>query len=105
MATVELKYDINPGIRPRNAAEIIRIAGIPIFRGELDQLGMVVAGDVTTLEGTQIRRTVTLQTEALGDSLFPTEAALKSATLGLYKATLNLLYPGSVVEHEPVVTL
>lgn len=104
MATVTLDYSIAAGNHPLPSL-VTKVAGVNLFRGELNMIGMVVQSDDTVIDGSEVKRTIVLETTAEGDANFPTEAALKYATRSLYRQSLALLVPATVTEAEPVVAL
>ena len=110
MATVTLAYAIRLGLAQASSL-LARVQAIVLNTGELDLLGMVIVSDVTVIvvdpqcgEPPFLERTVVLQTNAQGDSLFPTADAIMDATRQLWRARLNLLVPAVVTAAEPVVT-
>ena len=111
MATVTLTYMIRVGLA-RASALLARVSAIVLNTGELSLLGMDVVSDTTVVVATApdcaeapfLQRTVVLETNAQGDSLFLNADAIADATRLLWRARLNLLVPGVVTATEPVVT-
>lgn len=104
MATVTLDYSIAAGIHPLPSL-VTKVAGVNLFRGELDLIGMIAQSDDTTIDGSEVKRTIVLATTAEGDVNFPTAEALGYATKKLYAQSLALQVPATVVAAEPVVAL
>lgn len=104
MATVTLEYAISAGVHPL-ASLVTKVAGVPLFRGELDLIGMTVSSDDTVINGSEVKRTIVLETTDEGDENFPTAEALTYATKGLYGQSLALCVPAQVTEEAPVVVL
>jgi hypothetical protein len=104
VATVTLSYQISAGVHPLVSLQT-KVAGVPLLRGELDLIGMFLSSDDTTIDGSEINRTVVLETTAEGDTNFPDETALSFATKLLYRQTLALGVPATVVAADPVVAL
>lgn len=103
MATVTLQYDVDAGNAP-GSVMLAKVSAVDLFRGELDLLGMSLNSDNTIAVGSTIRRTIVLNVDAQGQSLFPTDAAKKDATRNLYRSALNLGAAVRVTAAEPVVT-
>lgn len=101
MSTIKLRYLVDPGNRPLDAAAKARVGSIGLFYGELDQLGMTLQSDVVSENGLQIERAITLYHD---DTLFPTDDEKIAATRDLYSATLSQGFPGAVKALEPEVT-
>lgn len=104
MATVTLEYSISAGVHPLPSL-VTKVAGVQLFRGELDLIGMFVQSDDTAIDGSEVKRTIVLETTAAGDENFPTEASLAYATKKLYAQSLALCTPAKVLASEPVVAL
>jgi hypothetical protein len=104
MATVTLDYSVPAAIH-RLASLRTKVEGVKLAEGELDFIGMFVQSDTTVIDGTEIKRTVVLETTAQGDLNFPDETSLKYATKNLYKMALSLKLPGSVVAADPVAVV
>lgn len=104
MATVTLRYDVNVG-RQDLGAMVARVQAVPLLEdGTLDMLGMTKAIDVSAVNGSSVRRTITLTVDAAGQQRFPTDDDKIAATRGLCKSTLELKLGATVQEQTPVVT-
>jgi len=103
MARVTLSYRASAGLQSpaRFAADV---GAIELFQGELLQLGLDVVSDETVPSDRAAVRTIVLETNALGESLWCDDAALKYATRNLYTQALQLRIPGPVRAAEPEVS-
>jgi hypothetical protein len=105
MATITLDYLVEPGLMGLGAAAVAKVQNAAMIAdGELDILGMVVASDVASVVGSQIRRRVVLTTTALGDGLYPTSQALIDATTNFWTKSLSASIPATVSAATPVIT-
>jgi hypothetical protein len=105
MARITLRYDVRAGLQAIDAFAA-QVAAVNLYDGELEQLGMIVETDDTVaVPGDRLaRRTIVLATTELGDELWTTEEALRSATRQLYTGELALRVPAPVRAAEPVVS-
>lgn len=104
MVLITLNYDVQTGLK-RASQMIAEVAALDVDRGELDLLQMTVVGDITSEIGSNLlRRSITLETSAAADQSFPTDEAKASATAQLFKGALELLTPGLVTAHAPLVS-
>lgn len=100
--SIQLDYHISIGVQNPSAMET-RVAGVPIFQGELDLLQMSVVSDTTTTESgspVTIKRSVVVTG---GDALFPTNTDKIAALRGFYTGSLALGVPAMVTADEPIV--
>lgn len=104
MATVTLVYRVSAGLQ--NPVAFATLVGdVPLFDGELDLLGLdVVSDDTIAIPADRVAvRTIVLETNEQGDSLWRTEEQLKLATRQLYTTELQLRIPGTSTADEPIV--
>lgn len=104
MATVTLEYSVSAGNHPLSSL-LTKVQGVQLSRGELDLIGMTTQSDVSAISGSEVVRTVVLETTDAGDEDFPTEAALTYATKNFYTQSLALGVPAQVLASAPVVAL
>lgn len=106
MAQIQLDYLLTSPYALAPADMQAKVQAIQLSRGELDLLGMTEVSSTTTIEpdGRTLRKSVVLQTTALGDSSFPNIAAKKDATRKLYAGSLSLGVGAVFDSLEPVVT-
>lgn len=83
---------------------VSQIAAVPLFEGELEQLGFDVTGDSSAIAGFSVERTIELTTNALGDTLWTTAEQAAAATRKLYTQQLERRLPAVVSASEPVIT-
>ncbi len=107
--TVVLDHVFDLG--PQNPASYVaKVQAIDVYelpppgQGILDILGMTIVSDVTAVFGGALKRTITLQTTAVGDQLYPTADAVKNATRNIFRDALGQRTPALVLALEPVVT-
>jgi len=103
---VVLQYDLLSGYQ-NNAAITNKVAGITQLNvtPTADALGFDRVGDMTVSTGPlTVRRTITLQTNAIGDRLWLTADQVKAITTRLFRAGLAVLTPSLVSAADPVVT-
>lgn len=100
-----LQYDLSSGYQP-NVNTRLRVAAIDLNEALTARaLGFTVTNDLTISTGaTTIRRTLTLLTTPIGDTMYRTEDDVKKVTTKLFKNALALLVPSVVTASEPVVT-
>lgn len=100
--TAILKYTVDPGLQPPLALAA-KVAGVALYRGELDGLGLEVITDATAPVGSSVVREITLITTPQGQSMWQTPEELASALRNLYTSTLALCVPAPVTAEEPDV--
>lgn len=104
MAQITLVYLLNVGIQNSASPTLLaRAADIDFNQGTLDMLGMDIVGNETVAEPPSIKRTIVLQTNSLGDSLWRSIDALKYATRNLFQDVFALRMPAFVTAEEPIV--
>ncbi len=103
MAKIQLSYAVRAGLQSLDAFAA-QVAAVELYDGELEQLGMIVLSDDTTPTGGRfVTRTIVLETNALGNTLWLSEEQLRAATRNLYTGELELRVPAIVRPSEPVV--
>lgn len=110
MSTVVLDHVFNTGIQ--NPTSLVsRVQAIDLYelpppsQGLLALLGFSITSDVTAVVGGLLKRTITLQTTAFGDSIYGGSATkIKDATRNLFRNALGMRTPSIVTAAEPVVS-
>jgi hypothetical protein len=102
MAQVTLEYTAPAGVQAASSIAA-KLGAVPIYRGELDMLGLVRVSDESEVVAGEAVRTIVLETTSDGDTLWPTDEALANATRNLYTQSLAYGLPGRVSAAEPVV--
>ena len=106
MAQVKLVYLIDVGSRDPNEL-VTKVSNVEYNGGTVEALGFDFVGTVTTVvalpEGARIRQEITLETNAQGDSMWPTPEDIKSATRNVFNQSYELGVPALVTAEEPVV--
>lgn len=103
MSTVTLVYRVQADNHPLPSLAT-KVAGVNLFRGELDHMGMFVVSDTTAVDGSEVTRTIVLGTTAAGDEMWPSAAALAYPTVGLYTQALAMSIPAKVLADAPLAT-
>jgi len=106
MAQVKLVYIIDVGSQdPSNF--LAKVSNVRYNDGTVEALGFDFVGDVTTVvtlpEGDRIRHEITLETNAQGDTMWPTAEEIKNATRNIFNQSYELGVPALVAAEEPVV--
>lgn len=102
MATITLVYNIDVG--HQNPANLLtRVEAVDVDP-DLEMLNMTKTGDVTVFGAPGLVRTVTLETNATSDAMFPTNDNKIAATRGICTNRLRQQIPAGVEAEEPVVT-
>jgi hypothetical protein len=103
MALVTLVYRLDVGLQRTNAV-LAKAADVLFNQGLFNLLGMDLVGDDTIWDSGNIKRTITLQTLPVGDSLWPTATDLKNVTRNIFKQAFEFQLPAIVTADEPVVS-
>ena len=103
---VVLQYDVSSGFQDNTAVrdKVAGLTGLNVSE-TIDVLGFDRIGDMTVALGLSVRRTITLQTNALGNRLWTTTEQVKAITTRLFAGGLALLTPSQVTAAEPVVAV
>lgn len=103
MAQVKLVYVIDVGSQDPNNL-IAKVSNVEYNDGTVEALGFDFVGTVTNVvPPNKIRQEITIQTNAQGDSMWPTADEIKNATRNLFNQSYELGVPALVTAEEPVV--
>lgn len=103
MKIVTLVYLIDVGVQ-NPLAFGSRVQAVKFDQGALAMLGMDFIGFNFGVAAGKIEWTIRLKTNALGDTLWQDDAALKYATRNLFQDSYALQLPALVTAEEPVVS-
>lgn len=103
MKNIELVYLIDVGVQ-NPLAFGARVQAVKFDQGALEKLGMDFVGFSFGVDAGKIEWTIRLKTNALGDSLWQDDDALKYATRNLFQDSYALQLPALVTAKEPVVS-